>query len=344
MNRIICTGGRRSPMATRGLSALLAALLSMTGCHKNTLGPDAPGSEAKNTGISATAPDHEAPAGEGVSLKPAEIEKMGIATEQVKASTHTPEVTGFGVVMSHDAIAQAVAELITAVAVERQSHAAFARGLRLAGTPGAMPADTQEAAERQATVDQASLELVKRRLSSIFGQSPPWKEQQGGAQLSSLASGKSKLVRVTFPLGAFAASNPATVRFAHLGAARDAKGWESRSVWSAPADPTVPGRSFFALLTSSDIGEGERLLAWGPVGGIDSGVLVPSSAAVISGGKYWCYLEKKPGLFVRTEIDTSMPSNDGYFVKNGVAVGDKVVTTSAGELLARETNPSADAD
>jgi hypothetical protein len=65
---------------------------------------------------------------------------------------------------------------------------------------------------------------------------------------------------------------------------------------------------------------------------------------VISDSKYWCYVERKPGVFVRTELDTSVPLAEGYFVKDGIAAGDKVVTTSAGLLLARETNPSTAAD
>jgi hypothetical protein len=35
---------------------------------------------------------------------------------------------------------------------------------------------------------------------------------------------------------------------------------------------------------------------------------------------------------------------DGYFVTEGIAAGDKVVTAAAGLLLARETNPSSEAD
>jgi hypothetical protein len=115
-------------------------------------------------------------------------------------------------------------------------------------------------------------------------------------------------------------------------------------VWSAPADASIPGKSFFVLLKGSDAGEGERLLAWAPVGSAESGVQVPAAATVISGGKYWCYIEEKPGDFVRTEIDTSMPTAAGYFVKEGVSAGDKIVTSSAGALLARELNPSTAAD
>jgi hypothetical protein len=115
-------------------------------------------------------------------------------------------------------------------------------------------------------------------------------------------------------------------------------------VWSAPADATIPGTSFFAILQGRDASEGERLIAHAAVGATENGVVVPYSAAVISGGKYWCYLEEKPGHFVRTEIDPNMATDEGYFVKQGLEPGAQVVTTSAGQLLARETNLSTGAD
>jgi hypothetical protein len=115
-------------------------------------------------------------------------------------------------------------------------------------------------------------------------------------------------------------------------------------VWNAPADASVPGRSFFALLKGSDAGEGERLLVWAPIGESVAGVVVPAAAAVMSEGKYWCFIEKKPGTFQRSEIDTARPVPEGYFVTEGVAAGDKVVTAAAGQLLARESNSGAEAE
>ena len=80
--------------------------------------------------------------------------------------------------------------------------------------------------------------------------------------------------------------------------------------------------------------------AWTPVGEKEKGVTVPASAAVISNGKFYCYVEEKEGTFVRTEFDPGRPTADGYFVKEGIEPGAKIVTRAAGQLLARETNPS----
>lgn len=309
-----------------------AAWLALAGCRQKP-----------SEGASETPEAKSAPQAEGVTLKPEEIAKAGVATAPAAAAQHTPESSGYAVVVAREAIAQAVAEFSSAAAVERASRAALARGRGLAGTPGAVSVESQEAAERQAAVDHAAMVLAGRRLSATYGRNAPWKDDYESALLSGIASGESKLVRVTFPLGALGAQAPQRLRFSHLGALTGGS-FESSSVWSAPADASIPGRSFFALLKGTDAGEGERLLARAPVGAAEKGVIVPFPAVVMSGGRYWCYVESEPGSFVRTGIDIGMPTDDGYFVTSGVAPGARIVTRSAGELLARELNPSTAAD
>jgi hypothetical protein len=152
-------------------------------------------------------------------------------------------------------------------------------------------------------------------------------------------------VRVTFPLGTLGDDSPREVRLARLDASQGGKSWISRTVWRAPADSTVPGRSYFVLLQSIEVGEGDHLLAWVPVGEPEDGVLVPASAAVISGGKFYYYIEKTPGTFVRTEIDPVRPAEGGYFVTGkDITAGERIVTAAAGQLLAREINPAKEAE
>jgi len=329
------------------LLAAVASSLLLVGCHKApateaaAAGPDpkAAAADAKDKGDEDKAAEDKS-GEEGVSLKPEEVEMMGIATTPAQAMQSAPEVQGFGVVLAHETIATAVAEVRTAIAAERQSHAALERTHRLAGTPGAMPAETQEAAERQSIADQAALELARQKLSSSFGLNPPWKNADNNAELRSLASGESKLVHVTFPLGLLGDTDPSNIRLTRIDSAQGGKSWPSKTVWHAPADATVPGRSYFAILKSNETAEGDHLLAWTAVGAPENGVLVPASAAIISNGKFYCYVEEKAGTFVRTEIDPGRPTAEGYFVKDGISAGARIVTHAAGQLLARETNPS----
>ena len=318
----------------RWTAACCAALVAMAGCR--------PGAPATETAAADAKP--AAAEAEGVTLKPDEIDKMGITTSAAAATQHAPESIGYALVVTHEAIAQALADVTSATAVAHQSQSALARGRGLAGTPGAMPIEAQEAAERQAAVDHAALVLAEQRLSAAYGRGAPWRDNYASAELAALANGVNKLARVTFPLGALGSAVPAKLRLAHIGEAQGGKSFESNLVWRAPADASVPGRSFFAVLKGSDAGEGERLLARAPVGAVVAGVIVPFAAAVLSGGKYWCYVEEKPGVFVRTEVDTGAPTDDGYFVAQGIAAGAKIVTTSAGFLLARELSPGGAAD
>ena len=60
--------------------------------------------------------------------------------------------------------------------------------------------------------------------------------------------------------------------------------------------------------------------------------------------KYWCYLEKEPGKFSRTEVDIDKPTAGGYVVLDRIAQGDKLVVSAASQLLAQETNSGAEPD
>ncbi len=309
-------------------------LAPLSGCNKSPDSVAAPTPATAGTDV----------VDEGVTLSADEVKAMGIETSIAAAGSHVPEAAGFGVVLAHESVAQSVADLSTAIAVQRQSESAFERSKRLAGTTGAMAADVQEAAERQATVDRAALELVKRRASSTWGQDAPWRNNSFNSELLDISQGIIKIVRVTFPIGAVGDSAPKSLRMSRIAADPARAGWQSTSVWAAPADASVPGSSFFALLKGSPVNEGERLEVWAPVGAAESGVLIPASAVVISNGKYWCYVETKANVFLRTELDTSMPAAEGFFVQHGIAAGSKIVTTSAGQLLARETNPTLAAE
>ena len=335
------------PWLRRGSGVVLAALLLQSACHKAAApggeAPAPPPPAAKADTNDKDKADEKEKADEGVKLTPEQIEKMGLVTQAAQAIDYAEEAAGYGVVVSHETIAQAAAELATAQATERLSRSALSRTKKLDGTAGALSADVEEAAAQKAEVDAAALTLTARRLSSTLGMNPPWKNGGNDPILQELAAGTIKLVRVTFPLGAVSGAKPASLRAARIGA-KPGTGWKMTVVWDAPADATVPGRSFFALLKGSDAGEGERLQVWTPIGEATSGVIIPASAAVMSEGKYWCYIEKKPGTFERVEIDTSRPTAEGYFVTDGVSAGDKVVATSAGQLLAKESASGSEPD
>jgi hypothetical protein len=332
---------RRLPPGAVLPALLCVALVGLSGCHKS-LGTDDPKPDAdtQTSGADKTTADKKE---EGeVTLSPQQIEKIGLLTTTVQSAEYADEATGYGIVIAHDSIAQALAELISAQATEKQSHSALARARRLSGTAGAVSADIEESSARQAEVDDAALTLAKQRLSATFGLKPPW-SSGNMALLHGLADGSPKLVRLTFPIGVLPGDLPKSLLAARIGSVTG-KRWKMTTVWAAPADANVPGRSFFAVLSGADVGEGERILVWAPVGGAEAGVMIPRSAVVISDGKYWCYLEQMAGTYVRTEIDAHRPWQGGYFLSEGVKAGDKLVIKGAAQLLAQESNSGGDAD
>jgi hypothetical protein len=321
------------------------ALIILAGCQKAPAAKDAGEKPAAAAEKAPAEKDEEKPEkSEGVTVNDEQAGKIGLKTSTLKNSDYFEQTEGYGAVLPHETIANALAELATAEAMERQSRAALARTERLSGTPGALSAEALETAQRQASVDAAALALARQKLSAAFGQDPPWHEDVHSALLESLATGAAKLVRVTFPLGVLPGEAPAALHASRLGASQKNKRWPLTPLWQAPADAAVPGRSYFAVLRAKEVGEGERLVAFAPVGEKVQGVIVPNDAVVISDNKYWCYRRVKEDAFVRVEFDADKPADGGYFVDEGIKAGDIIVTHGAAQLLAQESNAGPEAD
>jgi hypothetical protein len=345
--------GASSPADGGGQSAKAdKATASATVPPTNAAAAKGGGADSAKGDESDKAPAEGEPSGEAkpVVLTAEERQKLGITTAPAQAITYSDSSAAFGVVLSHEAIAQAVADLETAASAAHLSQVALTRGQKLAAGPGALGVDTIETLQKQKAADQAALSLARRKITAVVGVRFPWQGAEGDSGvLDALASGEAKLVRATFPSGVFANSAPPEgLRLVPLElAAATNTPLTATPVWDAPQDPNLPGRSFFALLKKSDIAEGSRfqVLPSSPANGM-TGVLVPATAVVITSGQYWCYLEKKPGTFARVPIVVDKPLGAGYFVSDGVGLseGDKVVTSSAGLLLAREMNATSGSD
>ena len=280
-----------------------------------------------------------------VVLEPELVKRLGITTAPAQAVTYKPAAEGFGLVLTHDSIAQIAADLETAAAGARQSQAALERMKRLQGGPGAVGADVLETAAKQAAADQAALTLARRKLTATFGLKFPGQGADSGGVLVALANGTFKLARITFSPGALPNGTPHGLRLFSLDSSSPSTepALNASAVWDAPQDPTLPGRSLFALLRTADVPEGTRLDALPVSDNGVAGVLIPASAVVVTGSQYWSYIRKGEGTFLRAPIDVDRPLAQGYFVPaDKVAPGDEIVTAGAGLLLARQMNPSSE--
>jgi hypothetical protein len=303
----------------------LTALLLLAGCGKKA--EEAAKEESK-----------EAEA--GITLTEEQSEAMGLATAKLQAATWRGEISGYGVVSSFEAIAQSDADTSTAEASAAQSSAAAARARELStGADAPVSREAYEAAAAKAAADQASLLLARRKADVAFGNRAPWRGANRAAILARLQAGRSVLVHVTFPVGS--AVDAQRFRVSRMGA--NGRGWLTSNVWEAPADPAVPGRSFFALVDGSDLAQGERVIAAVPTGAPQAGVIVPAGALLLGESDSWLYLKTGDETYLRARIDTSRPMEGGYFVSGaGLAGGQDVVTQGAGLLYAHEVNPSTE--
>ena len=346
-----------APVATALFAATAVMLLTACGHSELTAtAATAPTSSSAGTEPQTPAlrPDHKAPedtpddksddsAKHSVDLTPEERTRLGITTAPAQSLTFSAGEVGYGVVLSHDSIAQAVADLQTATGAEHVSHTALTRARQLASGPGALGLDTVETLEKQSSADLAALSLARHKLTAMLGEQLPWHTVEPGGELDTLASGRAKLVRLTFPSGAWTAATPKSLRLMPMDGSSATPIGTAAPVWSAPQDSGMPGRSFFALIKSADLPEGSRLQASEFRDTGTAGVLIPAAAVVISNGQYWCYLERKAGTFTRVAVDLEHPLGAGYFVSAGVKDGEPIVVTAAGLLLARETNASPEA-
>lgn len=313
---------------TAGKAGILAtaALLLLSGCGKDA--GDKP--EAKDK-------DADTP---GITLKAEEIQSLGLTVQLAAAAQYQGQISGYGVVTALDTIAQAVSDFLTAQATAAQSQAAAARARSLAtGEEAAISREQLEAAQSKAAADQATLALARRKSEAVFGLNSPFRDPEARARvMREFASGAAVLVRVTFP--ATGGEAPRRLIISRMGA--DAKSWTATTIWDAPADPAVPGRSFYAIVHGSDLAQNERVTAAIPSGAPQAGAKIPAHAVVFGESEAWVYLQTAARTFVRTKVDTSRPMGDGYFVTD-VKPGDKIVVDGAGLLLAHEVNPSTEA-
>ena len=107
-------------------------------------------------------------------------------------------------------------------------------------------------------------------------------------------------------------------------------------------DPRIQGVSFFYLASAHMLVPGMNVLAYLPVNSESPGnskiqaVLVPQSALVWWQGKAWIYAQKDDEHFVRREVPTDQPVENGFVVHSGLMPNATIVIGGAQMLLSEE--------
>jgi hypothetical protein len=278
-----------------------------------------------------------------VTLDAPSTAKLGIATVTAQAKPYQVETHGLGQVLGLDVLGQTDSELAVAESAARASQAALTRAQAMFAADTGISRQALETAEHQATTDNAQLALAQRKAVSTWGRDTPWHSpEERRALMAKIGAGKVLIVRATFPARILDAGPPPTVRIetlgAQSGARKDAKVITATTIWAAPADPTAPGHTCYMLVDATpELGDGDRVRVIAVSATGKQGAYIPAASVLIAEGGTWVYIEEKPDYFVRQAVDLSQPSGAGYVVPYGVQPGEKVVTTGAAHLLARET-------
>ena len=318
-------------MATTLLGVLVCSGCASRDTEVAPASSAAAAAEAASTTGSASSAEKE----DALKLDAQAIADAGIRTVHAAPTNRAVEITGYGIVLPHDTIAQSVAELKQAEAVAAQSRAALARAEHLKGTPGAMSADQVETALRQSAVDASGAELARQKLSAVIGR-PMMDRRALEGLLQRVADGERKILRATF-----AASEPPIAPGARIQAIRlgthESQPIESLGpAWPAPADPEVPGRSYFTVMPGDSLAEGERVTTIASSGDSLTGLFVPGAAVVLFDARPWFYVEHPGGAFQRLPIDAERHVEGGYTLNTSLGSEDRIVVEGAAILLAKE--------
>ena len=284
----------------------------------------------------------------GLKLDPETLRKNGIVVTVLQPAPWQNRLRGYGTVLDPTPLAQlasglavARARLQTAQARLTASQTAFERaGTLYHGQQNVSLAQLQsaQAAYRgdQATLAEADTQTRTLETTAIlrFGPVLGRTIADGGPLLDDLLARRRLLVRVTLPSGTPLQIPP---KQATLDVATSAnRGPIDFLSPASSVDPRIQGASYlYVAPASTAVLPGMSVLVSLPAGPPLAGLAVPRSAVLWWEGLAWIYREPHPGLFVRTQIDTSLPSGDGGYIVRGLA-RTTIVTEGAQLLLSEE--------
>lgn len=284
-----------------------------------------------------------------VTLDAAAQTKIGITVAALKPVSHREEIKAYGTVLQlqdlidlHNAYVSARAEVEKTQATVEVSRKAYERLSALHEKSRNISDKALQTAEGNRRSDEAGLQAAEAALSTLEGTA---RQRWGGVvakwlidedpALHRLVQQQDLLIQITLPADAQKMSASPTAWVQAAGGVRVS----ARLISPSPrTDPVIQGVSFFYLVPAerTELLPGMNLLASLPVGSPVRGVVVPVSAVVYWQGRAWVYVQKEPDRFVRIEISTEAPSQNGWFVSKNLSAGDRIVVSGAQLLLSEE--------
>jgi hypothetical protein len=275
--------------------------------------------------------------GETILTLDAETQKIiGLAVAPVESTELVPNVKGFGRVLDAAPLAALVTDFAAAGAASQASEAELKRLKTLASQDNASQR-ALETAQAAASRDLATAQSIRMKLLSTWGQAIASRPDLPEFA-HSLVALESALVEVDLPAGEAISTLPKSAILMTL--AGDSKPNPAEVVGLAPAvDPQTQGQGFLLLAKPNAM----RLVPGAAVTALLSrpgapvpGVLVPREAIIRFNGATWIYQQSGDTTFERLPVSLERPMEKGWFVREGVKAGDKVVIAGAQQMLSEE--------
>ena len=275
-------------------------------------------------------------------------EKSGIAVNSLKVISRQEELKAYGVVVElqplvelRNSFATAQAQVEKAQASLEASRKEYERlkTLRENQNVSVKVFQAAEAAWRSDSASERSAEVALEAIRATVGQQ--WGAVigkwlfEGSGEFERLMQRQDVLLKITLPPATRLTSAPRNARVQ----TQEGKFRSANLLSPAPStDQRIQGMSFFyvAQAPSADLLPGMNVFAYLPNGSETKGIVVPATAVVFWQGKTWIYVQKDSDRFVRHEIPTDTPVDDGWFVTRGLSPNDRIVTRGAQLLLSEE--------
>lgn len=321
------------PSMAKGICLVFLVALAFSGCSQKPAEKPAEGGAEKKEESRVS---HGAN-GETIVKVSVETQKLiGLQIAALAAAQLNPEIKAYGRVLDASPLASLVADLTSANAASAASQAELERLKTLAAQNNASTRALQ-AAEATAARDQAQSEAIRLKLIGSWGSTIAGQKDLSSF-VRSLGSLESALIQLNLPPEQTLPQPPIGSRIVTL--SKEPKPLDAQPLGPAPAvDPQVQGQGFLFLVSPNPM----RLTPGAAVTGFidvpgekQSGVAAPASAVVRYNGTAWVYLQTGDETFQRTEAKLERPLPDGWFVREGLKPGAKVVTAGAQQLLSEE--------
>jgi len=272
----------------------------------------------------------------------------GIEVATLSPAPYQAQVRGFGTValdltqltLSNN-YASAKAQLEAAQAKLAASMTALERARGLYRNQQNVSLAQFQGADATAQADQAAMRAADSQARTAaaavlqtFGPVVGKAVMDGSPLIARLIERQAYLLQVTLPPGTLLAVPPPTATVQVEGAPPAAITFVSPA---SQTDPRIQGRSFLYLApASSGVLPGMNVLVSLPSGLPIQGVAVPPSAIVWWQDRAWLYRQAGPDSFVRMQIPTDLPSEDGGYTIKELPKDATIVTRGAQLLLSEE--------